>query len=80
MKKLLQRPLIRAILRSVPFVGDVVDNLDKETMDSPKGTFDPGDMTTKLIRLAVLVGLMYFVFSGKLSMEEAESAKSFISN
>jgi hypothetical protein len=77
--KLLQRPLIRAILKSVPFVGEVVDNLDAETVDSPKGSINPGDAITKVIRILALLALAYFVMKGNLDIEQAGDIKELIS-
>jgi len=77
--KLLQRPLIKAVLKSVPFVGEVIDNLETQTVDSPKGQLDPGDMITKIIRILALLAIAYFVLKGDLSMDEAGDIKELIS-
>ena len=74
----LQKPLIKGLIKSIPFVGDLGDNILTETSKSPAGTMDKNDMVTKLIRLGLLVVLLYFVFSGKLDMDSAEEFKDFL--
>lgn len=74
----LNRPLIKGLIKSIPFVGDVADNILDEQPGSPSGQVNRSDLTSKLIRMGILLGILYLVFSGKLSMEEAEGYKEFI--
>ena len=74
----LNRPFIKGLIKSIPIIGDVADNVLTETSKSPAGQMDKEDLVYKLVRLALLIGLMYLVFSGKLSMDQAEGAKDFI--
>ena len=76
-RKLLERPLVRAVLKSVPFVGDVVSNLDNE---APVGQFDTKEAWYTTIRYVIIAALLYLVISGKISWEEAEQAKEFLGN
>lgn len=78
--KFLNRPLVKGLLKSIPFVGDIVENINEETPQAPQGTLDKKKLVIQLIRLAVLVGILYLVFSGKLTMEEAEEYKDFIND
>ncbi len=81
MKKLLNilnKPLFKGLIKSIPIIGDLADNILTETVKSPAGSVDKGDMVTKLVRLALLVGLLYLVFSGKLDMDQADTAKDFL--
>ena len=76
--KLLNRPIIKAALKSIPFVGDIVENMDADTPGAPQGTLDTNRLLIQAIRLGILAGILYLVFSGKLSMEEAENYKEFL--
>ena len=78
--KALNRPLLRGLVKSIPFVGDIADNVLTETSNSPAGEFDPKDMWLRVVRLAILVVLLYLVFSGKIDMDQAEDAKEFLNN
>lgn len=75
--KFLNRPLVKAVLKSVPFVGDVVDNLDNDT---PKGELDVKQAWFSVVRLAIVGTLLYLALSGKISWEEAEQGKEFLGN
>lgn len=78
--KLLKKPLIKGVLQSVPFVGDVVENVTEGTFQSPEGNLDKNKLIFQVIRFAALAVLLYLVFSGKISFEEAENAKEFLNN
>ncbi len=78
--KLISNPIVKGVLKSIPLVGDVVDNITIETQDSPAGSLNSVDLVSRMIRLAVLVVLMYLVLSGKIGMEDAEEAKQFITD
>ena len=70
--------MVKAVLKSIPIVGDVVDNLDQELPDSPRGKLNPSAMTLSIIRLVILGILLYLVFQGKLNMDDAEEYKEFL--
>ena len=76
--KLINRPIVRGILKSVPFVGDVVDNITEGTFEAPEGVLDTNKLLYSTLRLAVLCVLLYLAFSGKIDFEQAEQAKDFI--
>ena len=76
--KLINKPLIKGVLKSVPFVGDVVDNITEGTFQAPEGTLDKNKLYYSIWRLTILCVLLYLVFSGKISFEDAEQAKEFI--
>ncbi len=74
----LKKPIVKGLIKSIPFIGDIADNVLTETANSPAGRVDKGDLVTKLVRLTLLVGLLYLVFSGKISFDQAENAKDFL--
>ena len=76
--KLINKPLIKGVLKSVPFVGDVVDYITEGTFEAPEGVLDKNKLIYSTVRLALLCVLMYLVLSGKISFEDAEQAKDFI--
>jgi len=76
--KLLNKPLIKGIVKSIPFIGDLGTNILEETTNTKPGQLDKNELFYSLVRLGVLVTLLYLVFSGKLSMEDAEGFKEFI--
>ena len=76
--KLIKKPLVKGLLGSIPFVGDVVDNVLTETENSPAGKLDPKDMIVRLVRLAVLLALIALAIGGKISFDDADRAKEFI--
>ena len=76
--KLINKPLIKGVLKSVPFVGDVVDNITEGTFEAPEGVLDKNKLIYSTVRLIILCVLLYLVFSGKISFEDAENAKEFI--
>jgi len=76
--KLIKNPLIKGVLKSIPIVGDVVQNIDDESFESPKGTFSPVAMVPVILRILFLIALAYFVLRGDVSIEDAESVKELI--
>ena len=74
----LNKPLIKGLIKSIPFVGDIADNILDEQPGSPSGQINRADMTSKIIRMAIMLGLLYLVFSGKLSMDQADEYKDFL--
>ena len=76
--KLINKPLIKGVLKTIPFAGDLVENITEDTFESPAGAMNHNKLIFQLVRFAGLAILMYLVFSGKISFEEAEKAKDFI--
>lgn len=74
----LNKPFIKGLIRSIPFVGGVADNVLEETTRSPAGSLDKDKLAYQLIRLAALIAVMYFVFKGTMTEEDAEFFKDFI--
>ena len=67
MKKLLAKPLVKGILKSIPVVGEVVTNVDAENGEA-KGKIDPAELLQALIRLIILI----YILMGALTPGEAE--------
>jgi len=76
--QILNKPFIKGIIKSIPVVGSLGANVLEETANTKPGQLDVKEMGYSLVRLGILVALLYLVFSGKLSMEEAEGYKEFI--
>jgi len=73
--KLLERPLIKAVLKSIPFVGDIVSNMDNQ---SPQGEVDGRDSPYLIIRYLIIGVLIYLVLSGKIDIDQANDAKDLL--
>ena len=76
--KLINKPLIKGALKTVPILGDLVDNLTEGTFDAPEGVLDKNKLIFQIVRITILVVLLYLVFSGKIDFDEAEQAKEFL--
>ena len=76
--RVLDRPLVKGVLKSVPILGDVVENITEGTFDAPEGMLDKNKLMFQVLRIAILCVLLYMVFSGKIDFEEAEQAKQFL--
>ena len=74
----LQKPAIRGIIKSIPFVGELGSNILTETANSPSGKVDKQDLVPTLIRMGVVIVLLYLAMSGKISFDDAEQAKDFL--
>lgn len=55
--KLLAKPLVKGILKSLPIVGEVVSNVDAENQ-RPKGELDIPELVQALIRLVIVVAIL----------------------
>jgi hypothetical protein len=71
--KLLSKPLVKGILKSLPIVGEVVTNVDNENK-AKKGQLDLEELGQAIIRLVILISIII----GALSIEDAESIKDII--
>ena len=76
--KFLQKPMIKGLIKSIPFVGEMASNVLTETSNSPAGKVDKEDMIPTLIRMGVVIVLLYLAMSGHISFEDATEAKEFI--
>ena len=76
--RVLRQPLVAGVLKSVPMLGDVIENITEGTFDAPEGTLDKNKLMFQVLRIAILCVLLYMVFSGKIDFEEAEQAKEFL--
>ena len=74
----LQKPAIRGIVKSIPFVGEMFSNVLTETSHSPAGKVDKEDLIPTLVRMGVVIVLLYLALSGKISFDDAEAAKELI--
>ncbi|GAG88565.1 unnamed protein product [marine sediment metagenome] len=74
----LKKPMIQGLVKSIPFVGDVADNMLTSTDRTGEGQLDTKQLGFQLVRLAVLAGILYLVFSGKIDMDAAEDYKEFL--
>ncbi len=74
----LNKPFIKGLIRSIPIVGEMADNVLEETTHSPGGNLDKNKLVYQIVRLAALIGVMYFVFKGTMTEEDAEFFKDFI--
>lgn len=68
MKKLLQNPIIKGVLKSVPILGDVMTNSENEN-GQKKGKIDPTELVQALIRLIIVIAIL----KGLVSTDEAEN-------
>ena len=76
--KLLNRPLIKAVVKSIPFVGDIAQNIEDDSFEHPSGTFNPVAMVPVVIRILFLIALAYFVLKGEITIEAAQDAKELL--
>ena len=76
--RVLRHPLLKGVLKSVPIIGDVVENLTESSFEAPEGMLDKNKLMFQVLRIAILCVLLYMVFSGKIDFEEAEQAKEFL--
>ena len=76
--RVINRPLVKGLLKSVPMLGDVVENLTESSFEAPEGVLDKIKLMFQVLRIAILCVLLYMVFSGKIDFEQAEQAKEFL--
>jgi len=76
--KFLSKPLISGLLKSIPFgIGSVAGNVLSE--HKGVGNVDQKELAPQLLKILIYVVLLYLIFNGKLSFEEASQYKEFIS-
>ena len=76
--RILTNPLVKGALNMIPFgIGSTIGSiLDKNGTD--EGQVDPQNLVQNLMKVAVYAVLIYLVFSGRIDMDQAETAKEFI--
>ena len=78
--KILTSPIVKGVLTKLPFgVGSLVSEVVNST-STPEGAINREQLIHNLIKMAIYAVLLYLAFSGKISFEEAEDAKGFITN
>ncbi len=78
--KILTSPLIKGVLTKLPFgVGSLVSEVVNSTT-TPEGNINKEQLIHNVIKIAIYVALIYMVFSGKISWDDASNAKEFIQN
>jgi len=78
--KILTSPIVKGLLTKIPLgLGSMAsDFLNRnETME---GEMTKEKLVHNLVKITIYAVLVYLVFSGKLTWEDAEGAKSFITN
>lgn len=76
--KFLTKPTVKAIIKSIPILGDIAGNVLDEQQTSEPGQIDKKTIGPQLVKIAILGILLYLAMTGKISFEEAEQAKEFI--
>ncbi len=75
--KFLNKPLIGGILKSLPFgIGSIAQNVLSPV--NGVGSLDKKELPAQLFKIALYAILVYMVVNGKLSWDDAESAKELI--
>ncbi len=76
--KFLQKPMVKGLIKSIPFVGEMAANVLNEVPHSPAGKVDKEDLIPTLVRMGVVIVLLYLAMSGKISFDDATNAKEFL--
>ena len=77
--KILTSKVAKGILKSVPFgIGSLAGNIIDEVNGSKSGEIDKKSIYPQLIKLALYAALAYLIVSGKITPEQADTAKSII--
>ena len=78
--KILTSPIVKGVLTKLPFgVGSLMSEVVNST-STPEGAINKEQLIHNVIKMAIYAVLLYLVFSGKMSLEDAEGAKGFITN
>ena len=78
--KILTSGVVKAVITKLPFgIGSIASEMLNST-DTPEGEMNKEKMVHHLVKLAIYAALIYAVLSGKISWEDAESAKDLMSN
>ena len=77
--KILLNPIVKSGLSLIPFgLGSVASNiLDRN--GSPVGMVDTKTMPIKVMKMVIYAVLIYLVLAGKIDFDQAEQAKSLLS-
>ena len=77
--KILTSPVVKTALGLVPFgLGSAANELLSVQPKQPEGQLQSDRWVFHVLKIAIYAGILYLVFTGKLSMEDAEAAKDFI--
>ena len=78
--KVLTSPVVKGILTKVPFgIGSMAGDLLNKNESQP-GVMTREKMLHSVIKMSIYGILIYLAFSGKITMEDAEQAKDFITD
>ena len=76
--KILTSPIVKGILTKLPFgVGSLMGEVVNST-STPEGSINREQLIHNLIKMGIYAVLIYLVFSGKISWDDASSAKEFV--
>ena len=76
--KVLTSPVVKGILTKVPFgIGSMAGDLLNKN-ETGAGSMTKEKLLHNIVKIAVYSILLYLAFSGKISMDQAEQAKDFI--
>ena len=78
--KLLTSKPVKGLLKSIPLVGPIAGNVLDEVDQSEPGSINKKDIVPIIIQTIAAIVLLYMVYKGHISMEEAEQAKEFITD
>ena len=78
--KILTSPIVKGILTKLPFgVGSLMGEVVNST-STPEGAINREQLIHSLVKIGIYVVLIYLVLSGRISWDDADSAKGFITN
>ena len=78
--KILTSPIVKGILTKLPFgVGSLMGEVVNST-STPEGSINREQLIHHLVKLGIYAVLLWLLFSGKISQDEAEFGKDFIQN
>ncbi len=78
--KILTSGVAKTALDMIPFgIGSTISQVLNKT-DTPEGSISREQLVKSLVKLGIYAVLLYLVFSGKISQDDAEFGKDFIQN
>ena len=78
--KILSGPIVKTVLTKIPFgIGSMAGDLLNKN-ESPEGVMTREKFLHSIIKLGIYSVLIYLALSGKITMEDAEQAKDFITD
>lgn len=77
--KTLNKPAVKGTLGMVPFgIGSAITNILNVGPNSKPGEPEPTTFPQDMIKLVIYAILIYLALSGKITMDQAQDAKEFI--